>query len=90
MTRALNIHRGAGLGRPRAQLLDTSSTHDGAYVRNAPTVVKLFFQHRPAGTIARGPFIQAPTKLSTNLERLPGEVVTPPDCKSDQWSGKWT
>jgi len=42
MTSAHDIHRGAGLGRPKARLLDTNSTRDGAYVRSAPTVVELF------------------------------------------------
>src|SRR5882757_5870878 len=54
MTRALNIHRGGSLGRPRAQLLDTSSTRDEAYVRNAPTVVK-FFSTSPGGYDCEGP-----------------------------------
>ena len=59
MTRALNIHRGGGLGRPRAQLLDTSSTRDGAYVRNAPTVVT-FFSTSSGGYDCEGPLHSSP------------------------------
>jgi AraC family transcriptional regulator len=42
MTRAHNIHQGAGLGRPRARLLDTNSTRGAAFVRSAPMVIELF------------------------------------------------
>ena len=42
MTSEHNIHQGAGLGRPSAQLLDISSTCDGAYVRGAQTAVEFF------------------------------------------------
>lgn len=59
MTRALNIHRGGGLGRPRAQLLDASSTREGAYVRNAPTVVT-FFSTSPGGYDCEGPRHSSP------------------------------
>ena len=42
MTRAHKIHPGAGLARPKARLLDTSTTRDRMSARSAPTVVRLF------------------------------------------------
>jgi AraC family transcriptional regulator len=59
MPRAHKIHSGVGLARPRARLLDTSTTRDRVYVRSAPTVVRLFSGlaggHRHQGPVHSSP-----------------------------------
>jgi AraC family transcriptional regulator len=42
MTREHKIHPGAGLARPRARFVDTSTTRGRMYVRSAPTVMRIY------------------------------------------------